>query len=192
MREGDLVTRLQEELRLRVGEHLEAGETLRAALWVARESGLSTIARISRWQGAPEGLLGFGGAGATMRSARVPEGRAGELHRHLPDPETAGALALTDTRLLLLGAVAVPSDARPVALSDRLRLAGRRVLGRAEPDPLPPLTSRWECPRTALAAVGVSDPEGTLTLDFVDGSSLSVAAPAMLAVRFEEAARRSG
>ncbi|GGN23071.1 hypothetical protein FHR83_002707 [Actinoplanes campanulatus] len=211
MRQVDPVARRQSELRLRVGEHLDAGEMLHAALWVARESGLSTIARITRWEGALEGRLGFGGAGPTASPPRALEGTAAEMDRHLPDPAAPAALALTDAHLLLFAADAEPPDARPPdarlpdarlpdarlpdarppGLRDRLRLAGRRMLGRAEPPPLPRLELLWQCPRTALASVGVSDPEGALALGFVDGSSLSVVAPAMLAVPFAEAARRS-
>ncbi|GGN75418.1 hypothetical protein GCM10010112_46610 [Actinoplanes lobatus] len=190
MRQADPVARRQSELRLRVGEHLDAGETLHAALWVARESGLSTIAKITRWEGAPEGLLGFGGAGPAASPPRALQGTAAELDRHLPEPAAAAALALTEARLLLFAAVAGSPEARPPGLRDRLRLAGRRMLGRVEPAPLPRLELLWQCPRTALAAVGVSDPEGALALGFVDGSSLSVVAPAMLAVPFAEAARR--
>lgn len=186
MRQADPVARRQSELRLRVGEHLDVGETLRAALWVARESGLSTIARITRWEGAPEGLLGFGGAGPTASPPRALEGTAAELDRHLPEPAAAAALALTGARLLLFAPVEEPPAARPPGLHDRLR----RMLGRAEPTPLPRLELLWQCPRTVLAAVGVSDPEGTLALGFADGSSFSVVAPAMLAVPFAEAARQ--
>ncbi|GAA0448697.1 hypothetical protein Aca07nite_79770 [Actinoplanes capillaceus] len=201
MRRAGPVARRQSELRLRVGEHLDEGEALHAALWVARESGLSTIAKITRWEGAPEGLLGFGGAGPTASPPRALEGTAAELDRHLPKPTAAAALALTGARLLLLAPAEEPlaeeplaeeplaeepPAARPAGLHDRLR----RMLGRAEPTPLPRLELVWQCPRTALAAVGVSDPEGALALGFADGSSLSVVAPAMLAVPFAEAARQ--
>lgn len=190
MRRADPVAR-QSELRLRVGEHLDAGETLRAALWVARESGLSTIARITRWEGAPEGLLGFGGAGPTASPPRALTGTAAEMDRRLPEPAAAAALALTGGRLLLFGAVDEPPDAGPPERGARLRLAGRRLLGRAEPAPLPRLELHWQCPRALLAAVDAGDPEGTLTLGFGDGSTLSLVAPAMVAVPFAEAARRS-
>ncbi|BCJ47840.1 hypothetical protein GCM10010168_21990 [Actinoplanes ianthinogenes] len=85
----DSVARARAELRQRVGEHLDEGETLRAAVWIARDSGLPLISRITPWKGA-----------ATPR--KQLDGTAAELDRHLPDHTAAAALALTEARLLLM------------------------------------------------------------------------------------------
>ncbi|GIF04203.1 hypothetical protein [Actinoplanes siamensis] len=196
MNGSGLVARRQAELRLRVGEHLDPGEALRAALWVARPSDLPLISRITQWQGAPQGLLGLGGTTPPADPHSGLDGPAGStaggLDRHLPEHTTAAALALTDARLLLLlvsGAPTAPAPAPPRGLLDRIRAGGRRVFGRAGPVPLPPLSVAWQCPRAVLSGVVAGDPQGWLALRFADGSGLSVVAPALLATPFAEAAR---
>ncbi|WP_436534485.1 hypothetical protein [Actinoplanes sp. HUAS TT8] len=189
------MARRQAELRARVGEHLDAGESFLAAVWVARDSGLPLISRITSWQGAPQGVLGLGGPAMQAMQANPhtaldgPEGStAAALDRHFPHDGTAAALALTDTRLLLLSVsdhTPTPVPAPPTGLADRVR----RLIGRGEPEPLPLLVLSWHCPRAALSDVGLSDPEGHLSLRFADGSGVSVVAPAMLAAPFAEAAR---
>jgi hypothetical protein len=190
------VARRQAELRLRVGEHVDSGEVFRAALWVARDPGLSMIAKVARWEGAPPGLLGFGGSDqvpARHSDVHGPESStAASLDKHLPEHTEAVALALTEARLLLFTIAESPrAEVRPAGLLDQIRLAGRRMLGRGESAPLPPLRLVWQCPRAALHSVGVSDPEGRISLRFADGSSLSAIAPAMLALPFAQAVRHS-
>ncbi len=75
--------------------------------------------------------------------------------------------------LLVVSGAPAPAEPRPSGLFDRVR----RLLDRAEPDPLPGLTPAWQRPRDDLAAVEVSDSQTELTLRFTDGSSLSVDAP---------------
>ncbi|WIN00362.1 hypothetical protein ACTOB_004062 [Actinoplanes oblitus] len=214
---GSSVARRQAELRARVGEHLEPGETCRAAVWVARASGLSLISRIS---GASQGPLAPAPVGPRG-------GTAAGLYRCLPEHTSAAALALTEARLLLfLLTEATPSDrtdlagpasggpapAAPasggpapdgpaptapassgfaaVTSFDRVKLAVRRLFSRTEAEPLAPLALAWQCQRTALDAAAASDPEGELSLRFTDGSHLSVVAPAMLAIPFATAVSR--
>ncbi|AEV85723.1 hypothetical protein ACWT_4701 [Actinoplanes sp. SE50] len=157
----------QAELRLRVAEHLEPGETLHAALWIARDPGLPLISRLA--PGMP-GSPPPGPAG----------GIAAELYRHLPEHTVAATLALTGDRLRLL------------LLDGEFRPPRRRLFGRSEPAPLPPLAPVWECPRAGLATAAADEPAGSLTLRFADGSALAVAAPGFTAVAFAEAAGRSG
>ncbi|MFI1990568.1 hypothetical protein [Actinoplanes sp. NPDC020271] len=176
MSESGLVARREAELRSRVGEHLDPGETLEAALWIARSSGLPLIAKVTR---APEDLPGLGGTVLSPNphhGLRGPVGSlAAGLDHHLPEHTTAAVLALTTARVLLLLISDGPAPARPkpAGLTDRLR----RMLDRAEPEPLPPLTPAWHRPRAALAAAEVSDPGSELTLRFTDDSSLTVDAP---------------
>ncbi|KUL34282.1 hypothetical protein [Actinoplanes awajinensis] len=195
MKQADLVARRQAELRARVEPHLDAGETLRAALWVARDAGLPMIVKI-----APQGLPGMGGSvlSANPQSGLDgPEGStAADLDRRLPQHPAVAVLALTDARLLLLTVSdALPperepaADARPAGFLDHLGRIGRRLFDQGEPVALPLLEPVWRCHRAALHAVGVSGPEGRLALRFTDGSSLAVAAPALLALPFAEAAR---
>lgn len=103
MNERDPVAERQAELRRRVGEHLDADETVQAALWIARASGLPLIAKVTR---APQSVLGFGGmdlSGNPHTGLNGPAtSTAAALQRHLPDHTTAAALALTSARLLLL------------------------------------------------------------------------------------------
>ncbi|WP_221326941.1 hypothetical protein [Actinoplanes sp. L3-i22] len=187
MNESGPVARRQAELRLRVGEHLDSGEVLLGAVWIARTSHVPLISKITQWQGAPHGLLGRN----EPAPRAFPAGStAADLDRHLPEDDTAMALALTGARLLML-AVGEPPPAPavvpPAGLLDRVK----RLLAPAEPAPLPPLAPVWQCPRAGLGAVAVSDPEGRLALRFADGSGLSVDAPAMLATPFAEAAQRA-
>ncbi|GAA4607810.1 hypothetical protein BJY16_006526 [Actinoplanes octamycinicus] len=164
---ADAVARRQAELQARVGERLAPGETYRAALWVARPSGLPLISKIAG--GVPGPLTGSPpGPGS---------GLAAELYQRLPEYTSAAALALTDARLLLL------------LLAETARPRPRRLFSRAEPDVLPALTLAWECPRAAVDAAAASDPEGRLALRFTDGSTVSLVAPAVLAIPFAEAAK---
>ncbi|MEV6345862.1 hypothetical protein [Actinoplanes sp. NPDC051851] len=176
MSESGLVARRQAELRLRVGEHLRGGEECGAALWVARVSGLPMVARVTRWQGAPQGVLGFGGSVLPENPESGLSGTAADLHRHLPENDAAAALALTGDRVMLL----LAADSPPPEPAGWVR----RLVGRGAPEPLPALTPVWECPRSGLAGAEAGDPEGELRLRFADGSGLAVAAPAMLALPF--------
>ncbi|GAA2851757.1 hypothetical protein Acy02nite_35430 [Actinoplanes cyaneus] len=176
MSESGLVARRQAELRLRVGEHLDDGETLDAALWIARSPGLPLIAKVTR---APADLPGFGGSMLAANPQSGLHGPAGsiaaDLDSHLPEHTIAAALALTGTRVLLLRISEAPSPAlpEPSGLMDRVR----RMFERAEPEPLPPLTPVWRRPRSVLAATGTGDRGSELALRFTDGSSLTVDAP---------------
>jgi hypothetical protein len=185
--ESGPVARRQAELRLRAGEHLDPGEALAGTVWIARTSSLPLISKITRMPGVTQGLPGLDDPAPRV----FPAGStAGDLDRHLPADGTAVALALTDARLLMLSVgepEPAPAPDPPAGFLDRVTLAGRRLLGAAEPEPLPPLTPIWECPRAALGPVTVSDPEGRLELHFADGSRVSVDAPAVSAVPFAEA-----
>lgn len=194
---ADLAARRQAELRLRVGEHLAPGEEYLAGLWVARDPGLPLVSRITQWPGAPQGVLGLSGTVVSANPEIGLDGPGGStaaaLDRHVPEPASAAALALTGShlRLLLIAAEQpVVAGAAPAGPADRLR----RLFTRAPAPPLPALTPVWHCPRAALAEAVASDPEGRLTLRFADGSSLSVLAPALPASTFAEAGgfRRTG
>jgi hypothetical protein len=140
----------------RVREHLQPGETFRAAVRVSRADGSPTgmtRAEMSPFRfrrvtpGARRGLHG------------APRSRAAGLDEHIRIVTDPRVLALTDRRLMVL--------AKGIgAWRDLLRPAG---------DPRTPLRVRWECPRADLAsATGTG---GQLRLDFTDGSAVTLLTP---------------
>jgi hypothetical protein len=144
------------QVEARVREHLQPGETFRAAVWASRADGRSSVP-VTRREMSP------------FRFRRiVPDGRgvhgpprslAVGLDEHIRIVTDPRVLALTDRRLMVLSK----------------RLGSWRGLLRSAPDPLPPLHLRWECPRAELASA--TEKAGRLRLTFTDGSAVTLLTP---------------
>ncbi|MGK5682979.1 hypothetical protein [Actinoplanes sp. URMC 104] len=153
-------------LQARVQEHLQPGETFRAAVWAGRAEGhppspitradISLIRLRRRDPGPRRGVAG------------PPRSRAVTLDEHIRTVNDPRIVALTDRRLLVLAQ----------------RLTSWRAL--LNPTPDSPLRLRWECPRAELAAT--AEKSGRLTLTFTDGSSITVLTPSAAARPFLAAA----
>ncbi|XVU29532.1 hypothetical protein ACQPZJ_21385 [Actinoplanes sp. CA-054009] len=144
-----------------VREHLQPGETFRAAVWVSRADG-RTVAGMTRAEMSPwrfrrpvQERRGVNGA---------PRSLAVGLDEHLRTVNDPRVLALTDRRLIVL--------------AERGGLF-HRSSGHS-------LRLRWECPRGKLAKAAEKD--GRLRLDFADGSSVTLLTPAAQVKPFLEAA----
>ncbi|XVV16627.1 hypothetical protein ACQP2X_20325 [Actinoplanes sp. CA-131856] len=144
-----------------VQEHLQAGETLRAAVWVSRADGRTVVgmtrAEMSPWRfrRPVQERRGLNGA---------PRSLAVGLDEHLRTVNDPRILALTDQRLIVL--------AQRGGLFRRASEQSLRL--------------RWECPRAKLAKAAEKD--GRLRLDFADGSSITLLTPTAQVKPFLEAA----
>jgi hypothetical protein len=147
------------QLKRRVEEHLQPGETFRAAVMASRADGRTSVAmtraemspfRLRFRRPVPDGPGVHDGVQGSPRSLAVG------LDAHIRIVTHPRVLALTDRRLLVL--------------SKRLR----RDLFRPS-NPVPPLRLRWECPRKDLASA--TERAGRLRLTFTDGSTVTLLTP---------------
>ena len=140
------------DMEARVREHLQPGETLRAAIWVSRADERST-GTLTRSEMSPFRFRRPvpGGPGARRGVNGPPRSLAVTLDEHVRIVTDPRILARTDRRLLVL--------------SERLF---RRGSG--------PLRVRWECPSADLASATGED--GRLRLTFTDGSGVTLLTPA--------------
>ncbi len=140
-----------------VREHLQPGETFRAAVWVSRADGRAsaglTRAEMSPFRfrrpvpDAPGARRGVDGG---------PGSLAVGLDQHIRIVTDPRVLALTDRRLLVLA---------------RRPGSWRRLF---RPDP-GSLRVCWECPRADLASS--TEQAGRLRLTFTDGSGVTLLTP---------------
>jgi len=151
------------QLRQRVEEHLQSGETFRAVIWASRADGRTSVAmtrsemspfRLRFRRPTPDRPGLRGGVHGSPRSLAVG------LDEHIRIVTHPRVLARTDRRLLLL----------------TKRLGSWRDLFRPASGPVPPLRLLWECPRTSLASA--ADRDGRLRLTFTDGSAVTLLTPA--------------
>jgi hypothetical protein len=148
------------QVEARVREHLQPGETFRAAVWVSRADGRSPV-RLTRGEMSP---FRFRrpvqvGAGARRGVHGSPRSLAVGLDEHIRIVTDPRVLALTDRRLMVLSK----------------RLGSWRNLLRPATSPLPPLRLHWECPRAELASA--TEQGGRLRLAFTDGSTVTLLTP---------------
>ncbi|GAA3345029.1 hypothetical protein GCM10020358_50570 [Amorphoplanes nipponensis] len=149
------------QLAARVREHLQPGETLRAAVWVSRPDGPAS-AGPTRAEMSPFRFRRPvpAGPGARPGVHGAPRSRAVDLDGHIRIVTDPRILARTDRRLLVLAK----------------RLGSWRDLFRPASGALPPLRLCWECPRADLASA--TGPGGRLRLTFTDGSAVTLLTPA--------------
>ena len=148
------------QVEARVREHLQPGETFRAAVWVSRTDGRSP-AGLTRAEMSPFRFHRpvSDGPGARRGVNGSPHSLAVGLDEHMRLVTEPRVLALTDRRLLVLAK----------------RLGSWRDLFRSASAPLPPLRLCWECPRADLTAA--TEQEGRLRLTFTDGSAVTLLTP---------------
>jgi hypothetical protein len=141
-----------------VREHLQPGETLRAAVWVSRADGRTSVAltraELSPFRfrkpvpDAPGDRRGVDG---------TPQSLAVGLDQHIRIVTDPRVLARTDRRLLVLAK------------------GSRSWRSLFRPGPLPPLQLRWECPGEQLESA--TEQSGRLRLTFTDGSAVTLLTP---------------
>lgn len=149
------------QLEARVREHLQPGETFRAAIWVSRADGHSTVG-LTRREMSPFRFRRRvpDGPGARRGVDGPPSSLAVGLDQHIRTVTDPRVLALTDRRLLVL-------SKRHNSWRDMFRPAS---------GPLPHLRPRWECPRESLAST--TEQAGRLRLSFTDRSGVTLLTPA--------------
>ncbi|NMO51119.1 hypothetical protein HH310_07950 [Actinoplanes sp. TBRC 11911] len=150
----------ERDLEARVREHLQPGETFRAAIWASRADGRTSVGMTRReispfrfrrpMPEAPGARRGVDGA---------PRSRAVTLDQQISIVTDPRILALTDRRLMVLSK----------------RAGSWRGLFRPSAGPVPPLRLRWDCPRADLASA--TEQSGRLRLTFTDGSGVSLLTP---------------
>ncbi len=147
------------QVEVRVREHLEPGETFRAAIWVSRADQRASVGmtraemspfRFRLRRSAPDARRGVFGS---------PRSLAIGLDEHIRTVTDPRILARTDRRLMVLAE----------------RLGGWRDLLRPASAALPPLSRRWECAAADLASA--TEKAGRLNLIFTDGSSITLLTP---------------
>jgi hypothetical protein len=131
-----------------VRDHLQPGETFRAAVWASRADE-HTAVDLSRAAMSPFRFRRRERGGWFQAEAGTLAAGLEEHIRIVTDPRI---LAATDRRLLVL--------------SKRSGFPAGR----------PGLRPRWECPRASLASATAKD--GRLTLTFADGSAVTLLTPA--------------
>ncbi|WP_127503881.1 hypothetical protein [Actinoplanes solisilvae] len=149
-----------EQLEARVREHLAPGETFRAAIWVSRADGRTSVGMTRREMSqfrfrkrVPDAPGDRRGVDGSKQSLAVGL----DVHiRTVTDPRV---LALTDRRLLLF-------SRRIGSLGDIFRPAS---------GPVPPLRLRWQCPRSSFASV--TEQAGRMRLTFTDRSGVTLLTP---------------
>jgi hypothetical protein len=150
------------QVEARVREHLQPGETFRAAVWVSRTDQRSA-AGMTRAEMSPFRVRFRrpepDGPGARRGVFGSPRSRAVGLDEHIRLVTDPRILALTDRRLLVLSQ----------------RFGSWRGLLRPASAGLPPLHLRWECARADLASA--TEKAGRLRLTFTDGSSVTLLTP---------------
>jgi hypothetical protein len=141
----------------RVREHLQTGETFRAAVWASRPDERSST-RMTRAE--MPSLFRFGRPVSARRGVPgPPPSLAAALGKHIRVVTDPRVLAVTDRRLMVLSK----------------SLGSWRDLLRPASGPLPPLRLRWECPRADL--VSATEKSGRLRLTFTDGSTVTLLTP---------------
>jgi hypothetical protein len=138
----------------RVAEHLQTGETFRAAIWASRADERAQV-RMSRAEMSPFRFRQLTPA-ARRGIQGSPRSLAAGLDDHVRIVTEPRILALTDRRLLVLS-----------------QRSWRGLFGS---EAMPPLRLRWECPRAELASA--TEQAGRLRLAFTDGSALTLLTPA--------------
>ena len=148
------------QVEARVREHLQPGETFRAAVWASRADERSPV-RLTRAEMSPFRFrkLVPDSPGARRGVQGSPYSLAARLDEHIRLVTHPRVLALTDRRLAVLAT----------------RLAFWRNLLRPDSGPLPPLRLLWECPRADLASA--TEQAGRLRLTFTDGSAVTLLTP---------------
>jgi len=145
-----------------VGQHLQPGETFRAAVLASRADG-RTEAGLTRAEMSPFRLRFRrpepDAPGARRGVNGSPTSLAVGLDQHIRIVTHPRVLALTDRRLLVLSK----------------SLGSWRDVFRPAPGPPGPLRLLWECPRTKLASA--TEREGRLRLAFTDGSAVTLITP---------------
>jgi hypothetical protein len=145
-----------------VGEHLQPGETFRAAVWASRADGRTSVP-LSRAELSPFRLRFRrpepDGPGARRGVQGSPSSLAVGLDEHIRIVTDPRVLALTDRRLLVLS---------------KRRKSWRDLL-RPSSGPVPPLRLLWECPRTELTSA--TERAGRLRLAFRDRSAVTLLTP---------------
>jgi hypothetical protein len=148
------------QVQARVREHLQPGETFRAAVWASRAEGRRS-ARVTRSEMSPfrfrRPVPDTPGARRGVHGS--PHSLAVGLAEHIRTVADPRVLALTDRRLMVLSK----------------RLGSWRDLLRPASGPLPPLRLRWECSRADLASA--TEQAGRLRLTFTDGSAVTLLTP---------------
>lgn len=140
------------QLEARVREHLQPGESLRAAAWVSRPDGRASVP-VTRAEMSPFRFrkMVHDGPGARRGVHGSPRSLAVGLDEHIRTVTDPRVLARTDRRILVLS----------------------KPLFRAASGPL---RLRWECPGATL--VKATEQGGRLRLDFTDGSAVTLLTPA--------------
>lgn len=148
------------QVEARVREHLQTGETFRAAVWASRADG-RTPAGMTRADVSPFRFRkpALDGPGARRDVHGSPRSLAVGLDEHIRIVTEPRVLALTDRRLMVL-------STRPRSWRDLFRTAA---------GPLPALRLCWECPRADLASA--TEQAGRLQLTFTDGSAVTLLTP---------------
>ena len=148
------------QVEARVREHLQPGETFRAAVWASRADERSSVG-MTRAEMSPFRFrqLVPGGPSARRGVHGSPGSLAAGLDEHIRLVTNPRVLALTDRRLMIL-------SKRPGSWRDLFRRAS---------GPMPPLRPRWECPRADLASA--IEHAGRLRLTFTDGSAVTLLTP---------------
>lgn len=200
----DPVARRFAELRSRVQEQLQPGETFVAAVWVSRATNRPSAREIARkelnarrlLEGVAAEAVGIDDPGTgpeTYTGSRRgilegdPSSLAAQLDQQVPTPTEPRVLAITSHRVVALAKAA--GEQRPRSrLAAMAKGIGDIVRNQPNAEPLPPLVPLWECPRPALAAA--SEQAGRMRVSFSDGSALVVVTPAALAPPFIAAATR--
>jgi hypothetical protein len=151
------------QLQARVREHLQPGETFRAAVWASRADGRAPAA-MTRTELSPFRFRRRApdGPGARRGVHGSPSSLAVGLDEHIRIVTDPRVLALTDRRLMVLAK-------RPGSWRRLFRPAGGH---------LPPLRLRWQCPRADLTSA--TEQDGRLRLTFTDGSTVSLLTPSGL------------
>jgi hypothetical protein len=151
------------QLKGRVGESLQPGETLRAVVWASRADGRTSLSA-SRAEISPFRLRFRrpepDGPGARKGVQGAPRSLAVGLDQHIRIVTHPRVLALTDRRLLVLSK----------------RVGSWRDVFRPAEGTVPALRLLWECPRKNLKAA--TERDGRLRLAFIDGSAVTLLTPA--------------
>ena len=148
------------QMEARVREHLQPGETFRAAVWASRVDERSKV-RLTRAEMSP-----FRFRKPVRESPGVrrgvhdsPPSLAVGLGEHIRNVTEPRVLALTDRRLMVLSK----------------HLDSWRDLFRRASGPLSPLRLCWECRHADLASA--TERAGRLRLTFTDGSAVTLLTP---------------
>lgn len=146
------------QVEARVREHLQPGETFRAAVWVSRTDERSPVG-MTRAEMSPFRFRlrrsDPGGPGARRGAFGSPHSFAVGLDEHVRLVTHPRILTRTDRRLLLL--------------------SERRGLLRPASATLPRLRLLWECSGAEL--VSATEKAGRLRLTFADGSTVNLLTP---------------